>query len=370
MTNFADRLIAAISEKKNPSCVGLDPRIGSIPEHIRNRAMRCYGNTPRAVADAIIDFNTIIIDAVHDIAPAVKPQMAFYEQYGPDGIEAFMRTCEYAKKQGLLIVIEDAKRNDIGSTAEAYADGHIGYVELIAGPKVPMFDVDDITVTPYLGSDGVKPFARYCETNGKGVFVLDKTSNPSAADLQDRIVLLDGWEGELMDERLEETDLSIYDLPAMEKFRKEDTDWGAVVHGIKKRPADKAPNYAVMALEIDKWGSGLEGEGGYTPVGAVVGATYPAEADIIRKLIPHGILLGPGYGAQGAGGEDAAHLFNEDGFGAIINSSRGIIFAYTKEPYKNQFPPEKFGDAARAAAIGMRDDIVGALKKVDKWHLD
>jgi orotidine-5'-phosphate decarboxylase len=212
-------------------------------------------------------------------------------------------------------------------------------------------------VTPYLGQDGVKPFVEYC-IDDKGIFILDRTSNPSAADLQDRIVLIGKDERELITERLEGTDLSLFDLPVMKKKR------------IKGK--NKAPNYIVMALNIDKWGSDSElmGENGYTPIGAVVGATYPAEADVIRKIIPKGFILGPGYGAQGARGDDAAHLFNDDGFGSIINNSRGIIFAYTKEPYKGEFSPTKFGDAARAAAINMRDDIVEALKKVDKWHID
>jgi orotidine-5'-phosphate decarboxylase len=359
--NFADRLISAIKEKKNPSCVGLDPRLESIPKHIKDRAKRCYGNTTMAVADAFVDFNTIIINAVHEIVPAVKPQMAFYEKYGPDGVEAFQRTCEYAKKQG-LVVIEDAKRNDIGSTAQAYADGHLGHAEMFSLKQIPIFDVDAITVTPYLGQDGIKPFVKYCVYD-KGIFILDRTSNPSAADLQDRMVLLDKDEIELLAEKLEGTGLSLLDLPVMKKRN--------------IRGKNKAPNYVVMALNIDKWGSEspdpkfeLMGKNGYTPVGAVVGATYPTEADVIRKIIPEGFLLGPGYGAQGATGDDASHLFNEDGFGAIINSSRGIIFAYTKEPYKNVFLPTMFGDAAREAAINMREDIVGALKKVDKWYID
>jgi orotidine-5'-phosphate decarboxylase len=289
-----------------------------------------------------------------------------------------MQTVKYAKSKG-LIVIEDAKRNDISKTAEQYADGHLGEVELLDGRKIKVFDMDGITVTPYLGSDGINPFINYCKA-GKGIFVLDRTSNKSAAELQDRLVLLEPEEIELINSRLEGSGLTLFDLPVMKQHK------GKVIV-VLNFVADKelidsfelkydylpiAPNYAVMALLIDKWGSAQEamGQKGYSSVGAVVGATYPTEARILRKLMPRTPFLGPGYGGQGATGEDAQNLFNEDGFGAGINNSSGLDYAYKKKPWSEEYGPNRYAEATRAAAIAMRDDIVGALRKHGKWHLD
>ena len=346
MKNFADRLLEAIKEKENPSCVGLDPRIGNIPEHIRQEVLKRYGNNTEAVAKAIIKFNTVIIDAIADIIPAIKPQIAFYEKYGSYGIEAFERTVEYAKSKG-LIVIEDAKRNDIGSTAQAYADGHLGKIELCDGSQISGFDVDAITVNAYLGIDGIKPFIESCEEFGKGIFILDKTSNPSAGDLQDKIVELEDWQVDLINECLEGTGIKLSDLPQLQKVEEK----------------NRAPNYVAMATLIHLWGKNLIGEKGYSSIGAVIGATYPQEAKLLRKIMPNTLILVPGYGAQGATAEDVVHSFNDDGYGAIVNSARGIIFAYQREPYKNRYSSEKFGDAARAAALDMKNAITQALKK-------
>ena len=297
-TNLADRLLNAIDEKKNPSVVGLDPRIANIPEHIRKRAARVYGGGTRAVADAIVDFTSLIIEQIADVVPAVKPQKAFYEQYGPDGVWAFQRTVEIARNHG-LVVIGDVKRNDIGSTAEAYAQGLLGCPDNLLGTgdvrrMGPVFDLDAVTVNAYLGSDGVKPFLKVCGELGKGIFVLVKTSNKSSSELQDKTV-----EGE-----------------------------GKV--------------YRVMAELIKGWGQEFVGKRGYSSIGAVVGATFPEQAEELRAAMPQTLFLVPGYGAQGGGAGDVVPCFNEDGYGAIVNSSRGIIFAYQKEQYKDQFKPTDF----------------------------
>lgn len=291
--NFADILIDKIKET-SPICVGLDPRFDQIPEHIREDAP-----TPGA---AFFEFNKGIIDAVHDLVPIVKPQIAFYEMLGLDGLAALVRTIDYAKEKGLLVLL-DAKRNDIGSTAEAYAYAYLD--------EEGDFSADALTVTPYLGADGIKPFTDMCLKNGKGIFTLVKTSNPSSGDIQDR--------------KVDETGQSIYEL---------------------------------MGQLVDSWGADLIGDSGYSSVGAVVGATYPDEAKKLRKLMPTAIFLVPGYGAQGGGAADVKDCFNEDGLGAIINSSRGIIFAYEKD--KN-YSPEKYGEAARAAVQLMKADLESVL---------
>ncbi len=309
--NFADKLFSAIETKQNPSVVGLDPRIGNIPDSIKQERVQKFGDTPQAVAASFVAFNKGIIDAIKDIVPAVKPQMAFYECYGPYGIEAFQITCEYAKKNG-LVVIEDAKRNDIGSTAVAYARGHLGQVDTVNG-KTRIHDVDAITVNSYLGTDGVKPFIEEAK-NGKGAFLLVKTSNPSSGELQDR------------------------------KLRE-----GATV-------------YEAMAKLVDKWGVDVVGERGYSSIGAVVGATYPEEALRLRLMMPRTPILVPGYGAQGGGAMDTMPSFNDDGYGAIVNSSRGVIFAYEKKG-------GEFDSAARDAALDMKKDLQNAMmqKGIYPW---
>ncbi len=342
--HFADRLLDAISEKRNPSCVGLDPRVTGIPKHIREKATRYHGRNLEALANAIIDFNTQLIDAIYDIVPAVKPQMAFYEQYGHHGVRAFEETINYARDRG-LIVIEDAKRNDIGSTAEAYADGHLGEVELLDGSKTPIHDVDAITVNPYLGIDGVAPFIETCKEYGKGIFILDKTSNPSAGELQDKLVVPERWQTDQIEVALEAVDMNIFP---------------------QKVSRDQVPIYMLVAAFINKWGQALIGSKGYSSVGAVVGATYPIEANVLRKIMPTAFFLVPGYGAQGATAEDVVFSFDKGGCGAIVNSSRGTIFAYQKEPYRNEYGPTKFADASRAAALDMKEDMIRALESADK----
>ncbi len=314
--NLADRLLDAIDEKKNPSVVGLDPRLWRIPEHIKKEAEEKTNNPFEAAGRAIVKFNKGIIDAICDIVPAVKPQIAFYEKYGFEGIKAFKETINYAKEKG-LIVIEDVKRNDIGSTAKAYASAHLGEVDMIDGEALS-FDGDMVTVNPYLGYDGIKPFVEVCEEYGKGIFVLNKTSNPSSTELQDLV-----------------------------------TDDNKII-------------YEVMAELINEWGKDLIGERGYSSVGAVVGATYPEEAEKLRDIMDNNLLLVPGYGSQGGTADDVIPCFNEDGYGAIVNSSRGIDYAYEKEPFSDRFGPKEFDEASRKAALVMKEDIMDSLERGDK----
>lgn len=314
--NLADRLLYAIDDKKNPSVVGLDPRLWRIPDHLKQKAKEETDNPFKAAGKAILEFNKGIIDAIHDIVPAVKPQVAFYEKYGAEGIKAFKETIDYAKNKG-LIVIEDVKRNDIGSTAKAYASAHLGEVDIIDG-KIPSFDGDMVTVNPYLGSDGIDPFLDICKENSRGIFVLDKTSNPSSSELQDLVT------------------------------------------------KDDKKIYEVMAELINEWGEDLVGERGYSSVGAVVGATYPEEAERLREIMHNNLFLVPGYGSQGGTADDVIPCFNEDGYGAIVNSSRGIDYAYEKEPFSDRYGPEEFDEASRKAALVMKEDIMDSLERGGK----
>lgn len=315
--HFADRLIAEIQRKGNPVCVGLDPRLEQIPESIKAIQVQKHGSTFEAAAMALLEFNKGIIDAVYDLVPCVKPQIAFYEQYGFLGMYAFEQTCRYAQEKG-LIVIADGKRNDIGTTAEAYARAFLGKVDLF-GEKIPAIDVDALTVTPYLGFDGIKPFQKTCLENGKGIFILLKTSNPSSGDLQDQ----------LLDERV------------------------AIGFGAEGR----LTNYQLMAHLIESWGADDIGASGYSFMGVVVGATYPQQAAQLRSVLPNSIFLVPGYGAQGGGAEDVKPCFNEDGLGAIVNSSRGIIFAFEDPKYAGIYRPDAYAEAARAATLSMIADL-------------
>ncbi len=314
--NLADRLLYAIDDKKNPSVVGLDPRLWRIPDHLKQKAKEETDDPFKAAGKAILEFNKGIIDAIHDIVPAVKPQVAFYEKYGAEGIKAFKETIDYAKNKG-LIVIEDVKRNDIGSTAKAYASAHLGEVDIIDG-KIPSFDGDMVTVNPYLGSDGIDPFLDICKENSRGIFVLDKTSNPSSSELQDLVT------------------------------------------------KDDKKIYEVMAELINEWGEDLVGERGYSSVGAVVGATYPEEAERLREIMHNNLFLVPGYGSQGGTADDVIPCFNEDGYGAIVNSSRGIDYAYEKEPFSDRYGPEEFDEASRKAALVMKEDIMDSLERGGK----
>lgn len=309
---FIDLLIDSIKEKNNPSVIGLDPRIEYVPEFIKEKAFKEYGINLRGAAEAILYFNKKIIDAVYDIVPAVKPQIAYYEMYGLDGLRAFGETVRYAKQKG-LIVIADGKRNDIGSTAEAYSAAFIGRTPLKSDTSEAAFDADALTVNPYLGFDGIKPFINDCTKYNKGIFVLVKTSNKSSGQIQDQLT----YNGK-----------SIYEL---------------------------------VASYVDEWGKSLKGKYGYSSVGAVVGATYPNQAKILRQTMKCAYILVPGYGAQGGTARDAAHSFNPDGLGAIVNASRSIMCAYQSEMWRNTYDESRFDEACRAEAIRMRDDILKAI---------
>lgn len=297
-----DRLIDKIKEKNNPTVAGLDPKLEFIPSRIKSRCTEQYGNTMKAAAEALYKFNIGLIDAICDIVPAVKPQCAYYEMYGFHGVEALYKTIAYAKQRGMY-VITDGKRNDIGSTMDAYAIAHLGETELFDGKTEEAFGADALTVNGYLGSDGINPLLQICKDYGKSIFVLVKTSNPSSGELQDK--LLDG-----------------------------------------------RPMYEEMGNMCQCWGEGLIGKYGYSPVGAVVGATYPEQLAELRKAMPHTFFLVPGYGAQGGGAKDISGAFS-GGIGAVVNNSRGIMCAYKKHGAAER----DYAKAAREEALRMRDDI-------------
>lgn len=304
-----NKLISNIRKTNAPIVVGLDPMLNYIPEHIQKKAFAEFGETLEGAAEAIWQYNKGIVDATCDLIPAVKPQIAMYEQFGIPGLIAYKKTVEYCKAKD-LVVIGDIKRGDIGSTSAAYAVGHLGQVQ-VGSKKYAGFDEDFATVNPYLGSDGVKPFMDVCKEEKKGIFVLVKTSNPSSGEFQDRVI-------------------------------------------------DGRPLYELVGEKVAQWGDELMGDG-YSYVGAVVGATYPEMGKVLRKIMPKTFILVPGYGAQGGKGADLVHFFNEDGLGAIVNSSRGIIAAYKQEKYK-EFGAENYADVSRAAVKDMIADISGALE--------
>ncbi|MCR5792738.1 MAG: orotidine-5'-phosphate decarboxylase [Lachnospiraceae bacterium] len=305
-----NKLIANIKEKDAPIVVGLDPMLSHVPQHILNAAFSEYGETLEGAAEAIWQFNKGIVDATCDLIPAVKPQVAMYEQFGIPGMVAFKKTVDYCKEKG-IVVIGDIKRGDIGSTSAAYATGHIGKVK-IGNNICKGFDEDFITVNPYLGTDGIKPFADVCKEEKKGMFILVKTSNPSSGEFQDRLI-------------------------------------------------DGKPLYEWVARKVAEWGDDCMG-GDYSYIGCVIGATYPKMGEVLRKIMPKQYILVPGYGAQGGKAKDLAPYFNEDGLGAIVNSSRGIIAAYQNEKY-SRFAPENYADASRQAVIDMREDLKQAFVK-------
>ncbi|MEE9406194.1 MAG: orotidine-5'-phosphate decarboxylase [Candidatus Aenigmarchaeota archaeon] len=374
MVLFGDRLTEACNKTQSYVCIGLDPRWEQIPDHIKRRAARCYGKWktdadvhPEARRDAYIDFNTLIIEANAGKAPVVKPQRAFYEfgQNG-EGDQAFFTVCNHAKANGFL-VDEDAKRNDIFATAEAYAAFHLGHD-----------CIDVMTVNSYLGFDGVKPFLAYAgEDKGKGIFLLVRTSNPSAGDFQDEISVLRDNERDLIAERLEKAGLaSLYDCSPV--FARE----GEVLKGDTKLEKDTfgrtfvdahsdvavAPNYVRMALLADRWGEESIGESGWSSVGAVVGATWPKEGQILRALMPYTIFLIPGYGKQGGKAEDIP-LFAGDldsPGGILVNSSRQVNFAYKEKKWEDKFKPTDFHHASAAEVDDMNEQINGALQKAGK----
>ena len=304
-----NQLVANIKKTGAPIVVGLDPMLNYIPEQVQQKAFAEYGETLEGAAEAIWQFNKEIVDKTYDLIPAVKPQIAMYEQFGLPGLAAFKKTVDYCKEKG-LVVIGDIKRGAIGSTSAAYAVGHIGKVKVGSKTYAP-FDEDFVTVNPYLGSDGVNPFLDVCKEEKKGIFVLVKTSNPSSGEFQDQKI-------------------------------------------------DGRPLYELVGEKVAAWGSEVMGDE-YSYVGAVVGATYPEMGKVLRKVMPKAYILVPGYGAQGGKGKDLVHFFNEDGLGAIVNSSRGIIAAYKQEQYA-KFGAENFGDASRAAVETMVADIKGALE--------
>lgn len=310
--------------------VGLDPTMKFVPEHIQKKAFAEYGETMKGAAEAVWQYNKEIVDHIYDLIPAVKPQIAMYEQFGIEGLIAFQKTVDYCKQKD-MVVIGDVKRGDIGSTSEAYAVGHLGQVK-VGNTMCRGFDEDFVTVNPYLGSDGVKPFIKVCKEEKKGIFVLVKTSNPSSGELQDRLVRAAGGDG-------------------AEK----------VIGGIAATDSTDAdrPIYEIVGEQVAAWGAECMGDS-YSYIGAVVGATYPEQGRVLRDIMPKSFILVPGYGAQGGKGADLVHFFDRDGLGAIVNSSRGIIAAYQQEQYA-KYGPENFADASRAAVLAMKEDIAQAL---------
>lgn len=304
-----DRLIEKIEQTQNPTVAGLDPKLDYVPDFIKEKCFEKYGETLKGAAKALLEFNKGLIDALYDIVPAVKPQAAYYEMYGAPGVKALYKTQEYAKSKGMY-VITDGKRNDIGTTMEAYAAGHLGKVQVGSQTYEPFLG-DALTVNGYLGSDGIKPLISVCRENDKGIFVLVKTSNPSSGELQDRKI-------------------------------------------------DGMTVYEIMGRSCEEWGKELPGVYGYSGVGAVVGATYPEQIKYLREVLPNTFFLIPGYGAQGATAKDIAAAFDGKGLGGIVNSSRGIMCAYKKE----KCDPEDYAQAARREAIRMRDEIMSFVGKV------
>lgn len=311
MRNFSDELVRKIAEMENPTVLGLDPKLDYIPDFIKEYAEQIFPEeAAKATAKALWLFNKAIIDSTCDIVPAVKVQYAYYEMYGIEALKTMLLTIRYAQKKGML-VISDAKRNDIGSTATAYAEGILGNTDLLLGENMPMTGSDAVTVNPYLGIDGVKPFIDVAKREGKGVFCLVRTSNPSAGDFQD---------------------LKLGD--------------GRMV-------------YEAVAAKVNEWGEDLIGEEGFSSLGAVVGATWPEQAVQLRKAMPKAIILVPGYGAQGASADDAVASFTADGKGSIVNASRSIMTAWKKN---SDLKPDEFATAARLEAEDMKKKLNAALK--------
>ena len=303
-----NKLTEKIKKTHAPICVGLDPMLSYVPKQVQETAFKEYGETLEGAAEAIWQFNKAIIDATYDLIPAVKPQIAMYEQFGIPGLVAFKKTVDYCKEKD-LVVIGDIKRGDIGSTSSAYAVGHLGKVQ-VGTKEYAGFDEDFATVNPYLGSDGVNPFIDICKKEKKGLFILVKTSNPSSGEFQDQLI-------------------------------------------------NGRPLYELVGEKVAQWGADCMGDE-YSYIGAVVGATYPEMGKVLRKIMPKSYILVPGYGAQGGKGKDLVHFFNEDGLGAEVNSSRGIIAAYKQEQYA-EFGEANFADASRKAVETMVADIDGAL---------
>ncbi len=302
-----DQLIEKIKETNNPTVMGLDPRYEMLPTCVTSK----YEQNLEGAAKAIIEYNKALIDATYDIIPAIKPQIAFYEMFGIPGMEAFKETCNYAKQKG-MIVIADSKRGDIGSTAAGYSNAFLGKTP-IGKNEEAIYNVDFITVNPYMGTDCVKPFIEDCKKYNKGIFVLVKTSNPSS--------------GELQDLKLE----------------------------------NQKEVYTQVAELVEKWGEELQGENGYSSIAAVVGATYPEQLEQIRKVAPHTYFLIPGYGAQGGKASDIALGFDKNQLGGIVNASRSLMCAYKADRWKDNFSEEDYAKATRAEALRMRDELNQAI---------
>ena len=306
-----DRLIENIIEKQNPTVAGLDPKLDYVPASVRDACFAQYGKTLEGAAAALLVFNKAIIDQICDIVPAVKPQAAYYEMYGWQGVRALAEIIAYAQQKGMF-VMTDGKRNDIGTTMEAYATAHLGTTD-VAGEAIDAFGADALTVNGYLGTDGIQPLVKICQEKDKGIFVLVKTSNPSSGELQD-LKLTNG-----------------------------------------------ASVYEQMGRMCEQWGEALPGKYGYSGVGAVVGATYPEQLKEMREKAPHTFFLVPGYGAQGGGAQDAKNAFDKNGLGAIINSSRGIMCAWKKQGLTE----DDFAAAARSEALRMKADILSVIGKIE-----
>ncbi len=304
-----DALMASIAKTQNPTVAGLDPKLDYVPEYILKKNFEKYGETLKGAAKALLEFNKGLIDALHEVVPAIKPQAAYYEMYGTAGVKTLYKTQEYAKKRGML-VITDGKRNDIGTTMEAYATAHLGKVKVGENEYCPFLG-DALTVNGYLGSDGIKPLIKVCSEYNKGIFVLVKTSNPSSGELQDKLI-------------------------------------------------DGVTVYETMGKMCEEWGKDLMGKYGYSGVGAVVGATYPEQIKELRAKLPHTFFLIPGYGAQGASAKDIAGAFDSNGLGGIVNSSRGIMCAYKKEGCDER----DYAGAAYREAIRMRDEIMSFVGEI------
>ena len=307
IVNAIDRLINKIKETNNPTVIGLDPRYELLPKCVLEK----YPNTLDGVSQAIVEYNKALIDETYDVIPAVKPQIAFYEMFGIPGMKAFEETCKYAKQKG-MIVIADIKRGDIGSTAQGYSNAYLGKTK-IGEKEESIFDVDFVTVNPYMGTDCVKPFIEDCKKYGKGIFILVKTSNPSSGELQD----------------------------------------------VKLENGEEV--YVKVAKLVEEWGKDLRGENGYSSIAAVVGATYPKQLKEIREIAPHTYFLIPGYGAQGGKVEDIALGFDKNGLGGIVNASRSLMCAYKSELWKDKFAEKDYAKATRAEALRMKEELGGII---------
>ncbi len=307
MANMMDRLIDKIKETNNPTVIGIDPKYDMIPECIKNK----YEQNMEGVAKAIEEFNKALIDATFDIIPAVKINIAFYEMYGLEGMKVFEETCKYAKEKGML-VMADIKRGDIGSTSKAYSNAFLGRTQ-IGEKEEKIYDVDFVTLNPYMGIDSIKPFIEDCKKYNKGAFIIVKTSNPSSGDLQD----------------------------------------------LKLENGEEV--YTRVAKLVEEWGEDLRGKYGYSSISAVVGATYPKQLKDLRKTAPHTFFLIPGYGAQGGKAEDIALGFDSNGIGGIVNSSRGLMCAYKSDLWKDKYTEERFAEATRQEAIRMRNELNNAI---------